>query len=198
MKKLLSTFFSLALSFLLTVQAFAADVNITETSQGASFEISDVVDYAQAYGIRNDDAIERIPIQLSVNNDVSTELVIEMVPAVTRASGTLNFTVSGNFYRTSDRVIVSVYGLSGSFEYTGNDTKITGKDSYHNSTADKWSGTHRTSTSKNDSEYNVSVLKGDYTLYYNRNENSTAWIKIAVSKSGIYTVGGDYASYNVN
>ena len=198
MKKLLGIFFSLVLTFSLTVQAFAADVDITETSQGASFEISDVVDYAQAYGIRNEDAIVRIPVQLSVNDDVSTELVVEMVPAVTRASGTLNFTVSGNFHRTSDNVTVSVYGLSASFEYTGNDTKITGKDSYHNSTADKWSGTHRTSTSKDDSEYNISVLKGDYTLYYNKKENNTAWIKIAVSKSGIYSVGGDYVSYNVN
>lgn len=198
MKKILGIFFSLALAFSLTFPVFAADVNVTETSHGASFEIKDIVDYAQAYGIRNDDAIVRIPVQLSVSDDINTDLLIEMAPTATRVSGTLNFTVSGNFYRTSDNVTVSVYGLSGSFEYTGSDTKITGKDSYHNSTADKWSGTHRTSTSKDDASFHISVLKGDYTLYYNEKENNTAWVKIAVSESGKYSVGGDYVSYDVN
>lgn len=198
MKKLLSAFSALVLVLTLSLPVLAADVDIMETPKGASFQINDIVEYSQVYGIRNDDAIVRIPIELSVNNDINSKLVVEMTPSVTRASGTKNFTVSGNFYRTSDKVTVSVYGLSGSFEYTGSDTKITGKDSYHNSTAEGWSGTSRTSTSKDDSEFNISVLKGDYTLFHNGSENNTAWIKIAVSKSGEYSVGGDYVSYDVN
>lgn len=145
-----------ALMFVLssTITAFAADVDMQETPKGASFEIRDVVDYSQAYGIRNDDAITRIPIKLSLGQDINTELLVEIAPSITRASGTLNFTVSGNFYRKSDNVTVTVYGLSGSFEYSGSDTEITGKDSYHNSTADGWTGTSRTSTSKEDNYYN--------------------------------------------
>lgn len=88
---------------------------------------------------------------------------------------------------------VSVYGLSGSFEYTSSNTKITGKDSYHNSTADGWSGTSRTSSSKEDS-YHMSILKGDYTLLKDKKENNTAWIKIAVTEGGQYSVGGDYSA----
>jgi len=42
------------------------------------------------------------------------------------------------------------------------------------------------------------VIKGDYVLYYKNKENNTAWIKIAVSESGMYSVGGDYVSYEVN
>lgn len=177
----------------------AANVDISETQNGASFEIKDVVEYSQTYGICADRAVTRIPIDLKISDDLSTDLLAEITPSVTaKSSGTLNFTVSGNFYRTSDNVTVSVYGLSGSFEYTGSNTKITGQDSYHNATANDWSGTHRRSTSKDDSNYHISVLKGDYTLYHNGKENNTAWIKIAVSESGIYSVGGDYSSYDVN
>lgn len=90
-----------------------------------------------------------------------------------------------------------VYGLSGSFEYDGNDTEITGKDSYHRPTLTDWSGTSKTSTDKVE-PYSISILKGDYVLYYKNKENNTAWIKIAVSESGMYSVGGDYVSYEVN
>lgn len=138
----------------------AANVDISETQNGASFEIKDVVEYSQTYGICADRAVTRIPIDLKISDDLSTDLLAEITPSVTaKSSGTLNFTVSGNFYRTSDNVTVSVYGLSGSFEYTGSNTKITGQDSYHNATANDWSGTHRRSTSKDDSNYHISVLK---------------------------------------
>lgn len=197
MKRLLVIICSLLFLCLPVFTVSAAAISTTDTSLTTSFEIKDVVGYAKIYGIRNDDAVTKVPINLSVNKDINTELVVEIEPRTTRASGVLNFNVSGSFYRTSDHVTVSVYGLSGSFEYTSNDTKITGKDSYHNSTADGWSGTSRTSSSKEDS-YHMSILKGDYTLLKDKKENNTAWIKIAVTEGGQYSVGGDYVSYNVN
>lgn len=196
MKKFLILLCSFAI-VCVTASTVSAATKIAETPQKSTFEIQDVIDYAQLYGIRNEDAVIRVPISLSVNKEIKTDIVAEIMPVAARAKGVLNFAVSGSFYRTSDNVTVSVYGLSGSFEYTGSDTKITGKDSYHNSTANGWSGTHRTSTSKEDS-YNISVLKGNYTLLKDKKENNTAWIKIAVSQSGQYSVGGEYVSYDVN
>lgn len=198
MKKFLSMMLVAVAIVSFSLPVHAAAINTNKTKNTASFEIKDVVEYSKTYGICADRATTRIPIDLAIGKDMSTNLVVEIAPQATaKASGTYNFTVSGNFYRTSDNVTVSVYGLSGSFEYTGSDTKITGKDSYHNSTAQDWTGTSRTSTSKEDS-YHISVLKGDYTLFYKGKENNTGWIKIAVSESGQYSVGGDYVSYNVN
>ena len=62
---------------------------------------------------------------------------------------------------------------------------------------DGWTGTSRTSTTK-ESDSQISVLKGDFTLYLNNKENNTAWIRIAVNEKGMYAVGGDYVSYDVN
>lgn len=199
MKKLLSIFSIVALTLILVFPADAS-IDARERPNGASFHIKNVVDYAQAYGIRGNDNVTRIPVCLEIGNDVSTDLIVSIESKLNNAqasSGVLNFTVSGSFYRTSDGEIVSVYGLSGSFEYDGNDTEITGKDSYHRPTLTDWSGTSKTSTDKVE-PYNISILKGDYVLYYKNKENNTAWIKIAVSESGMYSVGGDYVSYEVN
>lgn len=155
MKKIFSLFCSIMLVLLSALPVQAASRPFVDVREGSSFEIKDVIGYAKAYGIRNESAITRIPVNLNLKDNVSTKLVVEMVPSnkgdsmtrtVTNSNGVLNFSVSGNFYRTSDKVTVSVYGLSGSFEYTGKDTSITGKDSYHNSTLKGWSGTSRTST----------------------------------------------------
>lgn len=182
-------------SFNLPVQA-AAD-ELTEITC-ASFYVDDVIDYAQAYGLKADNAITKIPISLDIGNDQATRLIVTIEPLSTSKSGTLNFTVSGSFYRTSDNEIVSVYGLSGSFEYTGNDTKITGKSSYHTPTLKDWSGTSSTSTEYHPDLSHISVLEGNYKLYYKNKENNTAWIRIAVAEGGTYSVGGQYVSYDVN
>lgn len=197
MKKFLSILSAFALMISLAPPVVAA---ADEQSNSVSFEIQDIVSNAQAYGIRGNSGLTRIPVQLDIGQDMSTNLIVTIEPEMVSAqksSGILNFTVSGNFYRTSDGEIVSVYGLSGSFEYDGSDTAITGRSSYHNSTLENWSGTSRTSTDKIE-PYSISVLKGDYVLYYKKQENNTAWIKIAVSENGIYSVGGDYVSYVVN
>ena len=205
MKKIFGLFCSIMLFFLSVIPVQATSRPFVEVKEGSSFEIRDVIGYAKVYGIRNESAITRIPLNLNLEDNISTKLVVEITPSkenlmtqtVANSSGVLNFSVTGNFYRTSDRVTVTVYGLSGSFEYTGKDTSITGRDSYHNSTFQGWSGTSRTSTSKI-SSYNISVLKGDYTLFEKNKENNSAWIKIAVSQSRNYSVGGEYTSYDVN
>ena len=200
MKRFLTVLLAAMLMLTFSTTAFAANVDMNEDPNEASFLINDVTDYAQAFGVKGNSGITRIPIQLDIGYNVSTNLIVTLEPetSITRASSdVLNFTVSGSFYRTSDNEIVSVYGLSGSFEYYGDDTEITGKDSYHNATLQDWSGTSKMSTSKEDS-YHISVLTGNYTLFYKNTENNTAQIKIAVSESGMYSVGGDYESYDVN
>lgn len=124
MKKL--KFLAIAASVLLlsTPLTSNAAVAINQKSNGASFEIKDVIDYANAYGIQSNDCITRIPVKLNITDNMSTSLVVELDSRAERASGTYNFTVSGNFYRTSDHETVSVYGLSGSFEYTGRNTSF--------------------------------------------------------------------------
>lgn len=199
MKKSLSLFVVLILLFALNIPVQAATIEIDKKTRGASFQIDDVVDHAQAYGLKVDGAVTKIPINLDIGNGQATNLIVTIEPAsISRKSGTLNFVVSGNFYRTSDDEIVTVYGLAGSFEYTGYDTKITGKSSYHTSTLKDWTGSSSTSTEYQPNLNHISVLEGNYRLYYKNKENNTAWIRIAVSESGIYSVGGEYVSYDVN
>ena len=198
MKKILSFILSISMMTLCSFSAHAATLDICQKDNGVSFEINDIVEFSQIYGICADRAITRVPVELELGNALYTDLIVEIAPkVVNNDSGVLNFSVSGNFYRISDNVTVTVYGLSGSFEYTGSDTSITGGDSYHNSTLDGWTGTSRTSTTK-ESDSQISVLKGDFTLYLNNKENNTAWIRIAVNEKGMYAVGGDYVSYDVN
>ncbi len=197
MKRLYTFLMVLSFIVLTTVQVSVAKIEAHESPTTSSFEINNIIDYAQLYGIRHDNAVIKVPINLSLNEDVNTGLIVEITPLQTKSSGVLNFTMSGNFYKTSNDETVSVYGLSGSFEYTGSDTEITGKDSYHNSTLEGWRGTSRCRTSKSE-PYSISVLTGHYTLYQNGNENNTAQIKVAVSENGVYSVGGDYTSYDVN
>lgn len=198
MKKAISFLTSCLLLFAMVMPVSAATLDINERANTASFEINDVIGYARSYGTRADTAITKIPISLNVGNGQGTNLIVTIDPTALRASGTLNFTVSGNFYRTSDDEIVTVYGLSGSFEYTGKDTKITGKSSYHTSTLKDWTGSSSTNTEYHPSLNHISVLEGIYTLYYKNQVNNDAWIRIAVSESGIYSVGGQYTSYTTN
>ena len=44
----------------------------------------------------------------------------------------------------------------------------------------------------------ISVLEGNYKLYYKNEKKNSAVIKIAVAETGVYSVGGDYVSYTVN
>ncbi|MFV0499061.1 MAG: hypothetical protein ACK5NF_03395 [Bacilli bacterium] len=155
-----------------------------------------------SHGIRANEATTYIPISVNVNDEISSNVVLEIKPYSLEDSRGLtngkaiNFNISGNFYKTSNDEIVSVYGLSESAEYNGNITSVTGNNSYHNSTLSKWSGTHRVSEStENSSEVDV---QGFYTLLYNNIENNTAKIKMTVQKDGTYNITGDYYTSNVS
>jgi hypothetical protein len=62
------------------ILVFPADASIDarERPNGASFHIKNVVDYAQAYGIRGNDNVTRIPVCLEIGNDVSTDLIVSI------------------------------------------------------------------------------------------------------------------------
>jgi hypothetical protein len=67
MKKLLSIFSIVALTLILVFPADAS-IDARERPNGASFHIKNVVDYAQAYGIRGNDNVTRIPVCLEIRD----------------------------------------------------------------------------------------------------------------------------------
>lgn len=64
MKKLLVIICSLLFLCLPVFTVSAAAISTTDTPLTTSFEIKDVVGYAKIYGIRNDDAVTKVPINL--------------------------------------------------------------------------------------------------------------------------------------
>ncbi len=201
MKKLTAIFSVITLMCALLVSPVYAMETNNGTPNMTSFQIDDVMSYGQVYGVRSTSALVAVPVSLNLNNGLSTDLIVTVEPQVqaTRAAGgTNNISVKGNFYRTSDKQTVTLYGVSGTVEYTGSNTKITGKSGYHNSALSGWTGTYSLSTEYHPELSHVSVIAADYTCYYNNSESSTAWVRIAVSESGYVSVGGDYVSYTTN
>ena len=196
MRKILSLISVIVLTFsMFTVPALAMG---NTSSDKVSFQIDDVMDYAQVYGVRNDSATVKIPVILDMNNNMSADLVVTVNSGLSRASGVKNISVKGSFYRTSDGTIVTLYGVSGSVEYTSDSTKITGTSSYHTSALSGWSGTHSLSEEYYPTESHVRVIQGNFSCYNGNSLSSTGQVRIAVSQNGYVSVGGDYISYTVN
>ncbi|MEF9921459.1 MAG: hypothetical protein RR444_10620 [Oscillospiraceae bacterium] len=191
MKKFASILSAITLIFLLSsTQVFASNTH----TEKASFEIKDLMAFSQTYGVNNDNAVIRIPVNVIIAEGIATDLVIEVNNGLTRATGTKNVSVKGNFYRTSDNEIVTIYGVSTSIEYYSNNTKITGKSGYHTSALKGWSGTYSLSEEFVD-DYHISVVQGDFDCKYNNALSSSGQVRVAVSENGMLSVGGDYISY---
>ena len=123
-----------------------------------------------------------------VSEEVYTEVVIK-VNNLTRARAK-SFSMEGWFRLTSSKEIVSVYGLDGTFEYTGSSATATGSSGYHNPTASGWSGTYNLSDEESD-DGSASII-GNYTLKKSGKYNNSASCKAKCSKSGKISFSGDY------
>ena len=98
--------------------------------------------------------------------------------------------MEGWFRLTSSKEIVSVYGLDGTFEYTGSSATATGSSGYLNPTASGWSGTYNLSDEESD-DGSASII-GNYTLKKSGKYNNSASCKAKCSKSGKISFSGDY------
>ncbi|MFV0504657.1 MAG: hypothetical protein ACK5LT_11945 [Lachnospirales bacterium] len=78
MKKLY--IYLVALSFVISInfQVLANTVEISESLTRTFFEIDNIVDYAQLYGIRHDDVIIKIPVNLSIKLIISLAIILDV------------------------------------------------------------------------------------------------------------------------
>ena len=133
MKKLFPLLIAFTLLFSFPLPTFAAESN--DRQQNTSFEISleEALALADPADITVQNGITTIPVKLDISEEVYTEVVIK-VNNLTRARAK-SFSMEGWFRLTSSKEIVSVYGLDGTFEYTGSSATATGSSGYHNPTA---------------------------------------------------------------
>ena len=117
MKKLFPLLIAFTLLFSFPLPTFAAESN--DRQQNTSFEISleEALALADPADITVQNGITTIPVKLDISEEVYTEVVIK-VNNLTRARAK-SFSMEGWFRLTSSKEIVSVYGLDGTFEYTG-------------------------------------------------------------------------------
>lgn len=188
MKKLFPLLIAFTLLFSFPLPTFAAESN--DRQQNTSFEISleEALALADPADITVQNGITTIPVKLDISEEVYTEVVIK-VNNLTRARAK-SFSMEGWFRLTSSKEIVSVYGLDGTFEYTGSSATATGSSGYHNPTASGWSGTYNLSDEESD-DGSASIIV-NYTLKKNGKYNNSASCKAKCSKSGKISFSGDY------
>lgn len=188
MKKILSTLTVFTLLFTFSIPAFAATAS--STAKNTSFEISldEAIAIADSSDIQTKNGVTTIPITLAVNDDVYAELVIK-VNDLSRQSAK-SFSMEGWFRLNSNKEIVTVYGLDGTFEYSGTKATSTGASAYHNSAASGWEGTY--STSEEEGNDGSASITGNYTCLHNDKVNNSSSCKAKCSKSGSITFSGNY------
>ena len=124
MKKILSLLTIFALIFSISIPAFAADFNEAQTSQSFEISLEEALSLANPADITVQNGITSIPVTLNIDEEVYTEIIIR-VDNLSRSSAK-SFSMEGWFRLTSNKEIVSVYGLEGTFEYTGSKASPTG------------------------------------------------------------------------
>lgn len=188
MKRILSVLVTFVLLFTFSVPAFAEETDMKQ--QNTSFEISleEAIALANPADITIENGVTTIPLILDVNRDIYMEIVIK-VSDLTRANAK-SFSMEGRFLLTSNKEVVSVYGLEGTFEYTGKTATPTGSSGYHNSTSSGWSGTYNLSSQQDDD--GSAAITGNYTLKKNKKYNNSASCKAKCTKNGKISFSGNY------
>lgn len=188
MKKLLSYIMVMAVMLSISVPTFASETN--HAAKNTSFEITldEILAKVDPKDIRTQNGITSIPVTLNVNEEVYAEFVIR-TNNLTRASAK-SFSMEGWFRLTSNKEIVTVYGLDGTFEYTGAKATITGASSYHNSCMSGWTGA--SNINKSSGNDGSATITANYTLYENGGVNNTASCSAKCAKNGTITFSGNY------
>jgi len=188
MKKIFSLLmvFALIISISVPVEAAAFDDEIKKTS----FEISldEILASTESNDVQMKNGSTTVPMVLEVNDEVYTEIVITIYDSA-RANAK-SFSMEGWFKLKSNNEIVTVYGLDGTFEYTGSKATVTGVSTYHNSALNGWSGTSSSSDSENDD--GSATASGSFTCLKNGKVDNTASCSAKCTKSGSITFSGNY------
>ncbi len=188
MKKLLSFVFAVIMVLSLSISAFAAEID--HGSKNTSFEITldEILAQADPKTISTKNGVTSIPVILDINDEVYAEIVIS-VSSLARTSAK-SFSMEGWFRLKSNKEIVTVYGLDGTFEYTGATASITGASAYHNSCLSGWTGSYGINKSTGDD--GSATITANYTVLYNGASNNTASCSAKCTKSGTITFSGNY------
>ena len=188
MNKILSILTALTLLLTFSTSAFAAELNTEQQSSSFQISLEEVLQMADPADIICQNGVTTIPVTMDINKEVYTEIVIK-IDGLNRASAK-SFSMEGWFRLTSNKEIVSVYGLDGTFEYNGKTSTPTGSSGYHNSAYSGWSGTYNLNNQKNDD--GSAVITGDYKLYKNGKYNNSASCSAKCTKSGQISFSGNY------
>lgn len=191
MKKIFSLLTVFSLLFAFSVPAFAATPN--DVPQNTSFEISldEALAKANPDDIQTRNGVTTIPVILDVSDEIYTELVITVHNLYgASATSAKSFSMEGWFRLKSTQEIVTVYGLDGTFEYTGTKATPTGASTYHNSAMSGWTGESNTSKAENDD--GSATITGNYTCYHNKKVDNTASCTAKCTKSGSISFSGNY------
>ena len=188
MNKILSILTALTLLLTFSTSAFAAELNTEQQSSSFQISLEEVLQMADPADIICQNGVTTIPVTMDINKEVYTEIVIK-IDGLNRASAK-SFSMEGWFRLTSNKEIVSVYGLDGTFEYNGKTSTPTGSSGYHNSAYSGWSGTYNLNNKKNDD--GSAVITGDYKLYKNGKYNNSASCSAKCTKSGQISFSGNY------
>lgn len=188
MKKIFSLLMVFTLIFMISVpvEAAAFDDEIKNTS----FEVSldEISAYIESNDIQTQNGFTIVPMVLEVNDEVYTEVVITIYDSA-RANAK-SFSMEGWFKLKSNDEIVTVYGLDGTFEYTGSKATVTGVSTYHNSALKGWSGTSSSSTSEDDD--GSATASGSFTCLKGNKVDNTASCSAKCTKSGSISFSGNY------
>lgn len=188
MKKILSLLTVFVLALTISVPAFAADFRGPKETSSFEISLEEALSLADPNDITVQNGVTVIPVTLNVSEDIYTEVIIK-VNNLNRASAK-SFSMEGWFRLTSNKEIVTVYGLDGTFEYTGSSATPTGSSAYHNSAASGWSGTYNINEEENDD--GSAAITANYTLKKDGKYDNSASCKAKCTKSGSITFSGNY------
>ena len=188
MKKVLSLFLMCSMLFALSTTALAATPE--KEPSNTSFEISleEALAAADPEDVHTQNGVTTIPVTLNVNDEVYTEIVIH-VSDMNRATAK-SFSMEGWFRLKSNKEIVTVYGLEGTFEYTGSKATPTGSSAYHNSAASGRTGTYNINESEDDN--GGASITANYTCYHDGKVDSTGSCTAECTKNGSISFSGNY------
>ena len=198
---LLSMVVVLSLSF--STVASAAETPTTSyevSSDDLSQEIQERINAGETRFVLSKDLETTEP---DLGNEITVEVWVTRTQSTLRAAQateTVNWALSGRYYKVSNDETISNYGNHGSVDYTGTTVKNAIWDVYHDITY-KYQGQYTvTATDSEETVTNGKKFIGRYRLKNNSTGNyaEDAEIYIIVKKDGSWNSKGNYSAINVD
>ena len=205
MKRIISLFLSMVvvLSLSFSTVALAAETPATSyevSSDDLSQEIQDRINAGETRFVLSKDLETFDP---DLGNEITVEVWVTRTPSTlmsAQATETVNWALSGRYYKVSNEETISNYGNHGSVDYTGTTVKNAIWDVYHDITY-KYQGQYTaTATDSEETVTNGKKFIGKYRLKNNSTGNyaEDAEIYIIVKKDGSWNSKGNYSAINVD